>query len=80
MAETYALCVQIESHEYYGEYYLVGEDMNPAEVLDNIAADHLLRISNASRIEEYLLDAEARENASEGEYDSTDADITLDSR
>jgi len=29
MAETYALCVQIESHEYYGEYYLVGEDMEP---------------------------------------------------
>ena len=77
MAETYTLCVQIESHEYYGEYYLVGEGYGtPAEVLDNIAADHLLRISNASRIEEYLLDVlKQGENASEGEYDSTDADI-----
>jgi len=49
MAETYALCVQIESHEYYGEYYLVGEGYGtPAEVLDNIAADHLF--ANLERV------------------------------
>ena len=57
MASTYALRVQVESHEYDGEFYLVGDGYGtPADVLDNVAADHLLRIANAPRIEEYLLD------------------------
>lgn len=77
MDETYALRVQIESHEYYGEFYLVGEGYGtPADVLDNVAADHLVQISNASRIEEYLLDVlKQGENASEDEYDAADADV-----
>jgi len=45
-------------------------------VLDTIAADHLLRIANASRIEEYLLDVlKHGENTSEAEYDATDSDV-----
>lgn len=45
-------------------------------MLDNVAADHLLRIANGSRIEEYLLDVlKQGENASEVEYDATDVDI-----
>jgi hypothetical protein len=77
MAETYALRVQIESHEYDGEFYLVGEGYGtPACVLDNVAADHLLRIANASRIEEYLLDVlKQGENTGEAEYDAIDNDI-----
>lgn len=77
MAETYALRVQIESHEYDGEFYLIGEGYGtPAKVLDNVAADHLQRISNASRIEEYLLDVlKQGENAREAEYDATDTDV-----
>ena len=77
MTETYALRVQIESHEYDGEFSLVGEGLGtPAEVLDHVAADHLLRIAKASCIEEYLLDVLKRgENASEDEYDATDADV-----
>ena len=77
MAETYALRVQIESHEYDGEFDLIGEGYGtPADVLDTIAADHLLRIANASRIEEYLLDVlKHGENTSEAEYDATDSDV-----
>lgn len=77
MVETYVLCVQIESHEYDGKFYLVGEGYGtPAEVLDNVAADHLLRISNALRIEGYLLDVlKQGENTSEDEHDATAADI-----
>ena len=77
MTETYALLVQIESHEYDGEFSLVGEGFGtPAEVLDHVAADHLLRISRASRIEEYLLDVlKHGENASEDEYDAIDPDV-----
>ncbi|WP_435079132.1 hypothetical protein [Halococcus sp. AFM35] len=77
MGETYALLVQIESHEYYGEFYLVGEGYGtPAEVLEYVAGDHLLRMSDALRIEEYLLDVlNEGKNASKDEYDATDADI-----
>lgn len=77
MAETYALCVQVESHEYYGEFYLVGDGYGTAaEVLENVAADHLLRISEASRIEAYLLDVlKHGENTSVDEFDATDTDV-----
>ena len=77
MAETYALLVQIESHEYYGEFYLVGDGCGtPAEVLESVAGDHLLRISDAIHIEEYLLDVlNQGQNASKSEYDATDADV-----
>ena len=77
MAETYTLCVQIESHEYYGEFYLVGDGYGtPADVLDNIAADHLSRIANAPRIEKYLLDVLRHgENTSKAEYEATDSDV-----
>ena len=76
MAETYALRVQVESHKYDGEFYLVGDGYGtPADVLDNVAADHLLRIANARRIEEYLLDVlKHGENTSEVEYEATDSD------
>ncbi|MFC5136004.1 MULTISPECIES: hypothetical protein [Haloferacaceae] len=77
MAETYALRVQVESHEYGDEFYLIGEgNGTPADVLDNVAADHLLRIANARRIEEYLLDVlKHGENTSEAEYEATDSDV-----
>jgi len=76
MAETYAIRVQVESHEYDGEFYLVGEGYGtPADVLDNVAADHLL-IANAPRIEEYLLDVlKHGENTGKAEYDPTDSDV-----
>ena len=77
MAETYALRVQIESHEYNGQFYLIGEGYGtPADVLDTVAADHLLRITNALRIEEYLLDVlKQGENTGAAEYDATDTDV-----
>jgi hypothetical protein len=77
MTETYALVVRIESHEYYGEFYLVGEGYGtPAEVLEYVAGDHLLRMSDAYRIEEYLLNMlNEGENASKDEYKAIDADI-----
>lgn len=77
MTETYALVVRIESHEYYGEFYLVEEGYGtPAEVLEYVAGDHLLRISDTYRIEEYLLDVlNEGQNASKDEYDAMDADV-----
>jgi hypothetical protein len=77
MTVTYALTVQIESYGYYGEFYLIGEGYDtPADVLEHVAADHLLRISNESGIEQYLLDVlQEGANASSDEYDSIDADV-----
>ena len=77
MTGTYALVVQLESHEYYGEFYLVGEGYGtPAEVLAYVAGDHLLRISDTGDIAEYLLDVlNEGQNASKDEYDATDADV-----
>ena len=77
MAETYALVVRIESHEYHGEFYFVGEGYGTsAEVLEYVAGDHLLRMSDAPMIEEYLLDVlNEGQNASSDEYKSLDADV-----
>jgi len=77
MADTYALRVQVESHEYDGEFYLVDEGYDtPADVLDNVAADHLLRIASAQHIEEYLLDVlKHGENTDKTEYEATDSDV-----
>jgi hypothetical protein len=77
MAETYTLVVRIESHEYHGEFYFVGEGYGtPAEVLEYVAGDHLLRMSDVPRIEEYLLDVlNEGQNASKDEYKSLDPDV-----
>ena len=77
MAETYALLVQIESHEYYGEFYLLGEGYSTqAEVLDHVASDHLVRLSDDAHIESYLLDVLSEgQIVSKDEYEATDADI-----
>lgn len=77
MTETYALVVRLESYEYYGEFYLVGDGYGtPAAILEDIAGDHLLRISDAVHIEEYLLDIlNEGQNASKDKYDATDADV-----
>jgi hypothetical protein len=45
-------------------------------VLDNVAADHLLRIANAPRIEEYLLNVlKHGENTGEAECEATDSGV-----
>lgn len=77
MTDTYALTVSIESYDYDGEFYLVGEGYGtPSEVLRHVAAAHLLRIDEASVVEAYLLDVlNAGENTSKDEYESVDADV-----
>jgi hypothetical protein len=77
MAETYALVIRIQSYEYDGEFYFVDEGYGtPAEVLEYVAGDHLLRISDAFRIEDYLIDVlNEGQNASKDEYKAIDADV-----
>jgi hypothetical protein len=77
MTETYALVVRIESYEYDGEFYFVGDGYGtPAEVLEYVASDHLLRASDAPRIEEYLLDVlNGGQNACKNKYEAMDTDV-----
>lgn len=77
MTQMYALTVGVEAHEYDGEFYLVGEGYDtPADVLEHVAADHLLRIASAWTIEDYLLDVLKRgENTGEDEYTTTEIDV-----
>ena len=77
MAEMYALTIGVESYEYDGEFYIVGEGYGtPSEVLQHVAADHILRISQARHIGEYLLDVlQSGENVSEAEYETVAADV-----
>ncbi|SEH54221.1 hypothetical protein SAMN05192561_105158 [Halopenitus malekzadehii] len=43
MIETYALTIGVESYEYDGEFYIVGEGhRTPSEVLQHVAGNHIL--------------------------------------
>ena len=77
MTDTYTLTVSFESYDYDGEFYLLGEGYGtPSEVLQHVAADHILRIDEAYVVEEYLLDVlKAGENTRKDEYDAVDADV-----
>ncbi|WP_018256535.1 hypothetical protein [Halomicrobium katesii] len=77
MTQTYALTIGFQAHEYDDEFYLVGQGHGtPADVLEHVAGDHLLRIAGARSIEDYLLDVLKRgENTGEDEYTTTEVDV-----
>lgn len=74
MAATYALVVKLESYEFGGEFYLLGDRYEtPREVFEHVATDHLLRIQQAEAIEDYLLDVlNEGANAGKDEYEAAD--------
>lgn len=77
MTGTYALTVRVESYEYAGEFYLVGEGYGtPGDVLQHVAADHIEAIDRTRHIEQYLLDVlKSGENTTEAEFEAFDADV-----
>ncbi len=76
MGNTYRLVVQVEGHQYDGEFYLTGEGYGTAaDVFEYVAADHILAVTNARHIESYLLGVlEDGAAVPKGEYDSIAAD------
>lgn len=77
MADTYTLTISIEAHEYYGEFYFVGERYGTGgEVLTHVATDHIMTMEQLPHIEEYLLDTlQAGNNANKAEYEQADPDV-----
>lgn len=74
---TYALVVQLESYEYAGEFYFLGEGCEtPGDVLVDIAAEHINAIERSRPLPEYLLDVlRTGENVSRAEYEAADPDV-----
>lgn len=77
MSGTYTLTITIEAHEYYGEFYFVGDGYRTGEeVLKYVAADHIMAMEQRPHVEEYLLETlQEGENASKAEYDQADPDV-----
>lgn len=77
MSDTYALTIHIESYEYSSEIYIVGEGYTtPREVLQHVAADHIIAIDTAPSLTQYLLDLlEQGGTVSNDEYEAFDAAI-----
>lgn len=77
MSDTYALTICVESYEYDGEFYLVGEGhRTPRDVFQHVVADHIRAIERTRHIEQYLLDVlKAGENVSKTEFEEVDAEV-----
>jgi hypothetical protein len=78
MSDTYALTIVIESYEFSGEFYLVGDGYSTGEeVLKHVATDHILTMKQRPHVAEYLLETlQDGENVSESKYKQADPDVS----
>ena len=78
MSDTYTLTVRVDSYEFSGEFYFVGEGYGTGEeVLKHVATDHILAMKQRPHVGEYLLETlQKGENVSELEYRQADPDVS----
>ena len=78
MADTYALSITVQSYDYDGEFYLVGEGYGTGEaVLKHVATDHILAMKQRPHVAEYLLETlQDGSNVSKSRYNQADADVS----
>jgi hypothetical protein len=78
MTETYALSIRVESYEFSGEFYLLGNGYGTGEeVLKHVATDHILAMKQRPHAAEYLLETlRDGENVSKSEYEQAEPDIS----
>lgn len=78
MAGTYTLTVRIDSYDFAGEFYFVGEGYGTGEeVLKHVATDHILAMKQRPHVSEYLLETlQSGENVNESEYRQADSDVS----
>jgi hypothetical protein len=78
MSDTYALSIRIESYEFSGEFYLVGDGHGTGEeVLKHIATDHILAMKQRPHVAEYLLETlQEGKTVSKSEYEQADPNVS----
>ena len=78
MADAYTLSIRVESYEFSGEFYFVGERYSTGgEVLKHVATDHILAIKQRPHVAKYLLEMlQDGENVTEAEYREADPDVS----
>jgi leucyl-tRNA synthetase len=78
MSNTYTLTVAIESYEFSGEFYILGDRYDTGkEVLKHVATDHILAMKQRPHIAEYLLETlQDGENVSTSDYEQADPDVS----
>jgi hypothetical protein len=78
MADTYTFSIRVESYEFSGEFYFVGERYGTGEeVLKHVATDHILAMKQRPHVAEYLLETlQDGENVSESEYREAGPDVS----
>jgi len=78
MTDTYALSIRVDSYDFGGEFYLVGEGYGTGEeVLKHVATDHILTMKQRPHVAEYLLETlKDGENVSKSEYRHADPDVS----
>lgn len=77
MSATYTLTIAVEAHQYYGEFYFVGDEYQTgADVLIQVAADHIMAMKQRPHVEEYLLETlKEGKNARKSEYEQADPTV-----
>jgi hypothetical protein len=78
MSHTYALSIRVESYEFSGEFYLVGDGYaTGGEVLKHVATDHILAMKQRPHVAEYLLETlQGGENVSKSDYEQADPTVS----
>jgi hypothetical protein len=78
MSDTYTLSITIESYEFSGEFYLVGDGYNTGgEVLEHVGTEHILAMKQRPHVADYLLETlQDGENVSKSEYQQTDPTVS----
>lgn len=77
MAGTYTLVICLESYEFDGEFYLLGEGYEtPGDVLEFVAAEHILALDWSRPLPDYLVGVlRSGENVSRAVYEEADPDV-----
>lgn len=78
MSDGYTLSIRVESYEFSGEFYLVGEGYDTGgEVLNHVATDHILAMKQRPHVAEYLLETlQDGETVSKSEYEQANPDVS----
>jgi len=78
MADTYTLSITVQSYDFDGEFYFVGEGYGTGEeVLKHVATDHILAMKQRPHVAEYLLETlQDGSNVSKSRYNQADSDVS----